>query len=98
MTTPKHEIRQRNPGILLTRDDLAARWDVSLMTLVRHEAKGILTPLRLPGAKRGFVRYRLADIERIEHEALVRSRPLASKPSRQRLRIEAKAVNQPEVV
>jgi hypothetical protein len=86
MTTPKHKIRPRNPGILLTRDDLAARWDVSIMTLMRHEAKGILTPLRLPPGKRGFVRYRLEDIERIEHEALARSRPLASKPLQRRVK------------
>jgi hypothetical protein len=61
------------------------------MTLLRQDAKGILTPLRVFGGKRGRVRYRLEDIERIEREALARNRPLASKPSRPRVKIAAKA-------
>ena len=88
-TKPKSKTRLLNPGILLTREELAARWDRSQETIRLREKEGILTPLRLPGGKRGYVRYRLEDIERIEHEALVRSRPLASKPSRPRTRIAA---------
>jgi hypothetical protein len=85
-TKPKNKIRLRNPGIFLTREELAARWDVSPMTLIRREAAGILAPLRISDDKHGHVRYRLEDIERIEHEALARTRPLASKPSRRRVR------------
>jgi hypothetical protein len=81
-TKPKHKQRLLNPHIFLTREELGARWDLSQETLRRREAEGILTPLRLPGGKRGQVRYRLEDIERIEHEALVR-RPFALSTNRQ---------------
>jgi hypothetical protein len=53
---------------MLSRRHLAERWSISRETLKRREKAGILIPLKLG---RG-VRYRLADIERIEQEAEVR--------------------------
>jgi hypothetical protein len=53
---------------LLSRRELAARWSLSTETLKRRERCGILPSLKLG---RG-VRYRLADIERLETEAEVR--------------------------
>jgi hypothetical protein len=92
-TKPKYKTRHLNPHIFLTREELAARWDRSQETIRLREKEGILTPLRLPGGKHGNVRYRLEDIERIEHEALT-PKPAAvskSKPPRPRVRIAAKA-------
>ena len=52
----------------LTRGNVSERWQVSKMTLKRMERAG-----RLPALKIGrSVRYRLADIERIEAESAVR--------------------------
>jgi len=51
--------------ILLTRRDLAVRWQCSVETVKRRESSGILHPVRLGRT----VRYREADIERIEREA-----------------------------
>jgi hypothetical protein len=53
---------------LLTRKGLANRWQLSTETLKRRERCGLLPFLKLG---RG-VRYRLADIERLEAEAEVR--------------------------
>lgn len=53
---------------MLSRRHLAERWSISRETLKRREKAGILIPLKLG---RG-VRYRLADIERIEQQAEVR--------------------------
>jgi len=53
---------------LLTRRQLADRWQLSTETLKRRERCGVLSPLKLG---RG-VRYRLADVERIEADAEVR--------------------------
>jgi hypothetical protein len=53
------------PVQLLTRHELCDRWRVSGETLKRRERAGILRPLKLG---RG-VRYRLADIERVEAQA-----------------------------
>jgi hypothetical protein len=52
----------------LTRKGLADRWQLSVETLKRRERCGILRCLKLG---RG-VRYRLADIERLEADAEVR--------------------------
>lgn len=52
-----------------TRRALADRWAVSIETLKRRERSGILPFLKLG---RG-VRYKLADIERIEAQAEVRA-------------------------
>jgi len=54
--------------IMLSRRHLALRWSTSIETLKRREKAGILIPLKLG---RG-VRYRIADIERIEQQAEVR--------------------------
>ena len=52
----------------LTRGNVSERWQVSKMTFKRLERAG-----RLPALKIGrTVRYRLADIERIEAESAVR--------------------------
>jgi hypothetical protein len=53
---------------MLSRRQLADRWNQSLPTLKRREKAGILPFLKLGRD----VRYRLADIERIEQEAEVR--------------------------
>jgi hypothetical protein len=50
-----------------TRSQLARRWAVSAETLKRRERAGILRPLKLG---RG-VRYKVADVERVEAEAEV---------------------------
>jgi hypothetical protein len=57
----------QQPIELLTRRELCHRWRVSGETLKRRERAGILRPLKLG---RG-VRYRLADIERVEAQAEV---------------------------
>jgi hypothetical protein len=53
---------------LLTRKGLSDRWQLSIETLKRRERCGLLPVLKLG---RG-VRYRLADIERLEADAEVR--------------------------
>ena len=53
---------------LLSRNGLAARWEMHPITLRRKEKAGKLPFLKL-GAR--GVRYRLSDIERIEAEAEV---------------------------
>lgn len=55
----------QNKTPLLTRRDLAVRWQCSVETIKRREACGIVQPLRLGRT----VRYREADIERIEAQA-----------------------------
>jgi hypothetical protein len=52
---------------LLTRKELCARWKLSTETLKRRERCGLLPFLKLG---RG-VRYRVADIEALEHAAEV---------------------------
>jgi hypothetical protein len=59
---------EEDPFALLTRNRLSGRWAVSTETLKRMESAGLLPCLKIG---RG-VRYRLADIERIEAEAEVR--------------------------
>ena len=49
----------------LSRQKLAIRWQCSTETIKRREKAGVLPSLRLGG----LVRYKLADIERIESEA-----------------------------
>jgi hypothetical protein len=56
------------PVQLLTRKELCARWRLSIDTLKRRERCGLLPFLKLG---RG-VRYRLTDIEALEHAAEVR--------------------------
>jgi hypothetical protein len=53
---------------MLSRRQLAERWSISRETLKRREKAGILPFLKLGRD----VRYRLADIERIEQEAEIR--------------------------
>jgi hypothetical protein len=53
---------------LLSRKELGYRWKLSTETLKRRERAGLLPFLKLG---RG-VRYRLADVERLEAEAEVR--------------------------
>jgi hypothetical protein len=53
---------------LLTRRALADRWQFSVETLKRREHAGLLPFLKLGRS----VRYRLADIERLEAEAEMR--------------------------
>lgn len=53
---------------MLTRRVLADRWVCSIETLKRRERAGLLPYLKIG---RG-VRYRLADVERIEKESEVR--------------------------
>jgi hypothetical protein len=62
--------------IFLSREALAERWDVHVETLKRDEKLGRLHPLKL-GDRR--VRYRLADILAIEHEA-ARNQEVTSSP------------------
>ena len=50
---------------LLTRFDLARRWNVSIDTLIRRERTKILRPIRLDGR---VIRYRMSDVLRIEEE------------------------------
>ena len=56
-------------GVLISRQTLKRRWEVSIETLKRRERAGLLPFLKLG---RG-VRYRLADVEAIERAAEVRS-------------------------
>lgn len=51
----------------LSRKQLASRWSCCVETIKRKENCGLIPAVRL--GKR-FVRYRLSDIERIEHEAI----------------------------
>jgi hypothetical protein len=51
------------PPELVTREQLAARWVVSVQTIKRMEAEGILTPVRI-GPR--LVRYRFAQVLKIE--------------------------------
>jgi hypothetical protein len=53
---------------LLTRLDLARRWNVSVDTLKRRERTRILRPIRLDGR---VIRYRMSDVLRIEQEGYV---------------------------
>jgi hypothetical protein len=59
---------------LLSRRQLADRWQLSTETLKRRERCGVLPFLKLG---RG-VRYRLADVEHLEAEAEVRSAAVAA--------------------
>ncbi len=53
-----------NTGSLMTQDDLAARWQVTKMTLLRRRSAGLLPFVKLG---RG-VRFRLADVIAIEEK------------------------------
>jgi hypothetical protein len=59
---------QDKPVQLVTRRELSDRWKLSVETLKRRERCGVLRVLKLG---RG-VRYRLADIQRLEADAEVR--------------------------
>jgi len=61
--------KQTNADLLqhLSRQQLAVRWQCSTETVRRREKAGILPSRRLGG----LVRYRLADIEKIEQQAEV---------------------------
>jgi hypothetical protein len=52
---------------MLTRQDLAKRWRVSVETLKRRERIKLLRPVRLEGR---VVRYKLSDVLRIENDAM----------------------------
>ena len=61
---------KRTNGELLhtiSRQKLAVRWECSTETIKRREKAGILPSLRLGG----LVRYKLADVEKIEQQAEV---------------------------
>jgi predicted site-specific integrase-resolvase len=51
---------------LLSRKELAQRWDCHIETLKRWEARGRLKPIKV-GYK--FLRYRLSDIEALERKS-----------------------------
>lgn len=55
------------PPRLIDRKELAARWKVSIPTIKRRDADGLLKPLHLSTR---LVRYRLSDIEEIEAQAI----------------------------
>jgi CHAD domain-containing protein len=52
--------------ILLSRKQVADRWSVSLETIKRREAAGVLHPLRFSARQ---VRYRLSDVVTAEQSA-----------------------------
>ena len=56
----------QQPPRLITRNQLADRWQVSPMSLKRYELRGIIRPLKL--APR-VVRYSLESIEAYERES-----------------------------
>lgn len=62
----KRERNSESSG-LISRAELARRWRLSVMTLKRREAEGVLRPLKLGRA----VRYRLDEVLRIEAGAEV---------------------------
>jgi hypothetical protein len=51
---------------LLSRRELALRWDVSLETIKRRTKEGLLRPIRFNAR---LIRYRLDDVLAIEREA-----------------------------
>ena len=59
----------KHPQQLISRREVAARWSYSTETIKRQEKAGKLPVLRLGGQ----ARYRLADIEFIEKQALVKT-------------------------
>jgi len=59
---------------LLSRTQLAERWQVSGMSLKRYETRGIIKPIKLAAR---VVRYRLAEIEAYEQEATLDRRVTA---------------------
>ncbi len=66
---PTKDTTSSEPAVkMLTRRKLSERWDISRETIKRMEKAGTLAFLKLGAG----VRYRLADIERIEKEAEVR--------------------------
>lgn len=65
--------RLGKPAQLLTRRELADRWSMSTQTIRARERCGFLPFLRLGRD----VRYRLADVERLESEA-ARATPIAA--------------------
>jgi hypothetical protein len=52
--------------VLLSRKQVADRWSVSLETIKRREAAGVLQPLRFSARQ---VRYRLSDVVTAEQSA-----------------------------
>jgi hypothetical protein len=61
-------IAHKDDNQLISRDELARRWGVSIETLKRRERDGFLTFLKLGRV----VRYRPEDIERVEQDSEVR--------------------------
>jgi len=61
------KLPEQKTVILLSRRNLAFRWECSIETLKRREKAGILPALKLG---RG-VRYRLSDVEKVEKDAEV---------------------------
>ena len=55
--------QQKTVTSLLTREGLARRWQCCTRTIIRYEAQGVITSVRL-GPK--MVRFRMTDIEAIE--------------------------------
>jgi hypothetical protein len=62
------------PAQLLTRRELAERWSMSTQTIRARERCGFLPFLRLCRD----IRYRLADVERLESEATARETLIAA--------------------
>jgi predicted site-specific integrase-resolvase len=58
------EMIHRN--VLLTRKQLAERWQVSVETIKRRERANLIKPIRLDGR---VLRYRLSEIMRFEGAA-----------------------------
>ena len=66
--------RLGKPAHLLTRRELADRWSMSTQTIRARERCGFLAFLRLGRD----IRFRLADVERLESEAALRETPIAA--------------------
>lgn len=64
--TAERTPRQRTSSPFITRTQLAERWACSTESLKRYERRGIIHPVKIAAR---MLRYRLAEIEQLEHEA-----------------------------
>jgi hypothetical protein len=62
----KKAVTDEKAEILLSRKQIADRWSVSLETIKRREAAGMLRPLHFSARQ---VRYRLSDVVSVEQSA-----------------------------
>ena len=60
------DLTNQKNEVLLSRKQVADRWSVSLETIKRREAAGVLQPLRFSARQ---VRYRLSDVVSAEQSA-----------------------------